>query len=29
MPIANYSSTVAPSKSVGEITQMLVKAGAA
>ena len=28
MPIANYTSSVSPAKSVGEITQMLVKAGA-
>jgi hypothetical protein len=28
MPIANYTSTVAPTKSVNEITDMLIKAGA-
>lgn len=28
MPIANYTSSVAPTKSVNEITEMLVKAGA-
>lgn len=28
MPIANYTSTVAPTKSVNEIIEMLVKAGA-
>lgn len=28
MPIANYTSTVEPSKSVNEITSMLIKAGA-
>lgn len=28
MPIANYTSTVAPTKSVNEIIEMLIKAGA-